>query len=133
MLGLLRRKRLLARRNRSKLRAPHLLQGKILPKLLLPGIMQPATLLSHFLLCGRYYQLFFHSHAALKLRSKKQKVSGAYHDQSIEQLNDVTAVSGVNLRVHLEISSLPLDMTRLERDLINSWQGDVHKLCFSSS
>ncbi|MQL85695.1 hypothetical protein Taro_018223 [Colocasia esculenta] len=26
--------------------------------------------------------------------SKKQKVSGAYHDQSIEQLNDVTAVSG---------------------------------------
>lgn len=31
--------------------------------------------------------------------SKKQKVSGAYSDQSIEQLNDVTAVSGVNLRV----------------------------------
>ncbi|KAK1438678.1 hypothetical protein QVD17_04488 [Tagetes erecta] len=30
--------------------------------------------------------------------SKKQKVSGAYSDQSIEQLNDVTAVSGVNLR-----------------------------------
>lgn len=32
------------------------------------------------------------------LPSKKQKVSGAYSDQSIEQLNDVTAVSGVNLR-----------------------------------
>ncbi|KAK4337887.1 hypothetical protein RND71_042374 [Anisodus tanguticus] len=29
---------------------------------------------------------------------KKQKVSGAFVDQSIEQLNDVTAVSGVNLR-----------------------------------
>lgn len=30
--------------------------------------------------------------------SKKQKTSGAFHDQSIDQLNDVTAVSGVNLR-----------------------------------
>nr|XP_043616687.1 transcription initiation factor TFIID subunit 4b-like isoform X2 [Erigeron canadensis] len=30
--------------------------------------------------------------------SKKQKVSGAFSDQSIEQLNDVTAVSGVNLK-----------------------------------
>ncbi|KAF9668491.1 hypothetical protein SADUNF_Sadunf14G0009200 [Salix dunnii] len=30
--------------------------------------------------------------------TKKQKVSGAFSDQSIEQLNDVTAVSGVNLR-----------------------------------
>ncbi|XP_076915181.1 transcription initiation factor TFIID subunit 4b-like isoform X1 [Bidens hawaiensis] len=30
--------------------------------------------------------------------SKKQKVSGTFSDQSIEQLNDVTAVSGVNLR-----------------------------------
>nr|GEW20773.1 transcription initiation factor TFIID subunit 4b [Tanacetum cinerariifolium] len=30
--------------------------------------------------------------------SKKQKVVGAFADQSIEQLNDVTAVSGVNLR-----------------------------------
>ncbi|XAR48409.1 hypothetical protein NMG60_11031229 [Bertholletia excelsa] len=30
--------------------------------------------------------------------SKKQKGSGAFLDQSIEQLNDVTAVSGVNLR-----------------------------------
>ncbi|XP_058001874.1 transcription initiation factor TFIID subunit 4b isoform X2 [Hevea brasiliensis] len=32
------------------------------------------------------------------MSSKKQKVSGAFSDQSIEQLNDVTAVSGVNLR-----------------------------------
>lgn len=31
--------------------------------------------------------------------SKKQKVSGDFLDQSIEQLNDVTAVSGVNIRV----------------------------------
>ncbi|XP_075485852.1 transcription initiation factor TFIID subunit 4b-like isoform X2 [Primulina tabacum] len=30
--------------------------------------------------------------------SKKQKVAGAFLDQSIEQLNDVTAVSGVNLK-----------------------------------
>ncbi|GAV65948.1 TAF4 domain-containing protein/RST domain-containing protein [Cephalotus follicularis] len=32
------------------------------------------------------------------LPSKKQKVAGTFSDQSIEQLNDVTAVSGVNLR-----------------------------------
>ncbi|GLT74383.1 hypothetical protein SLA2020_461860 [Shorea laevis] len=32
------------------------------------------------------------------MASKKQKVSGTFSDQSIEQLNDVTAVSGVNLR-----------------------------------
>ncbi|KAK3029803.1 hypothetical protein RJ639_038245 [Escallonia herrerae] len=36
--------------------------------------------------------------SSLPLSSKKQKVSGAFSDQSIEQLNDVTAVSGVNLR-----------------------------------
>ncbi|KAK4481547.1 hypothetical protein RD792_012448 [Penstemon davidsonii] len=34
--------------------------------------------------------------------SKKQKVSGGFLDQSIEQLNDVTAVSGVNLREEAE-------------------------------
>ncbi|XP_042471134.1 transcription initiation factor TFIID subunit 4b-like isoform X1 [Zingiber officinale] len=32
------------------------------------------------------------------MSSKKQKTAGAFLDQSIEQLNDVTAVSGVNLR-----------------------------------
>ncbi|WRX07627.1 Transcription initiation factor TFIID component TAF4, partial [Theobroma cacao] len=32
------------------------------------------------------------------LPSKKQKVSGTFSDQSIDQLNDVTAVSGVNLQ-----------------------------------
>ncbi|KAL5777622.1 hypothetical protein ACOSP7_010548 [Xanthoceras sorbifolium] len=36
--------------------------------------------------------------ASPPLPNKKQKVSGAFLDQSIEQLNDVTAVSGVNLR-----------------------------------
>jgi transcription initiation factor TFIID subunit 4 len=30
--------------------------------------------------------------------SKKQKTAGAFQEQSIDQLNDVTAVSGVNLR-----------------------------------
>ncbi|KAK9066052.1 hypothetical protein SSX86_015454 [Deinandra increscens subsp. villosa] len=35
---------------------------------------------------------------ALVSSLRKQKVSGALSDQSIEQLNDVTAVSGVNLR-----------------------------------
>ena len=38
--------------------------------------------------------------------SKKQKVVGEFADQSIEKLNDVTAVSGVNLRVYYMISSL---------------------------
>nr|CAB3504844.1 unnamed protein product [Digitaria exilis] len=31
--------------------------------------------------------------------SKKQKTSGAFQEQSIDQLNDVTAVSGVNIRM----------------------------------
>eukprot|EP01018_Ginkgo_biloba_P028575 Gb_41115 [translate_table: standard] len=34
----------------------------------------------------------------MQLPSKKQKVAGGLLDQSIDQLNDVTAVSGVNLR-----------------------------------
>ncbi|XP_078432259.1 TBP-associated factor 4 isoform X2 [Wolffia australiana] len=47
------------------------------------------------------------------LASKKQKVSGAYHDQSIEQLNDVTAVSGVNLREEEEqLLSAPKEESR---------------------
>uniref|UniRef100_A0A1D1YJ56 Transcription initiation factor TFIID subunit 4B n=2 Tax=Anthurium amnicola TaxID=1678845 RepID=A0A1D1YJ56_9ARAE len=45
--------------------------------------------------------------------SKKQKVSGAYLDQSIEQLNDVTAVSGVNLREEEEqLLSAPKEESR---------------------
>lgn len=35
---------------------------------------------------------------SMQARSKKQKVGGDMLDQSIDQLNDVTAVSGVNLR-----------------------------------
>ncbi|KAJ6805204.1 transcription initiation factor TFIID subunit 4b-like isoform X1 [Iris pallida] len=45
--------------------------------------------------------------------SKKQKVSGAFHDQSIEQLNDVTAVSGVNIREEEEqLLSAPKEDSR---------------------
>ncbi|KAK8691958.1 hypothetical protein V6N13_075446 [Hibiscus sabdariffa] len=46
--------------------------------------------------------------------SKKQKMSGAFSDQSIEQLNDVTAVSGVNLREEEEqLLSAPKDESRV--------------------
>ncbi|KAE8666462.1 PXMP2/4 family protein 4-like isoform X1 [Hibiscus syriacus] len=46
--------------------------------------------------------------------SKKQKVSAAFSDQSIEQLNDVTAVSGVNLREEEEqLLSGPKDESRV--------------------
>ncbi|OIS96842.1 transcription initiation factor tfiid subunit 4b [Nicotiana attenuata] len=45
---------------------------------------------------------------------KKQKVSGAFSDQSIEQLNDVTAVSGVNLKEEEEqLFSGPKEDSRL--------------------
>ncbi|XP_022717986.1 transcription initiation factor TFIID subunit 4b-like isoform X2 [Durio zibethinus] len=48
------------------------------------------------------------------LSSKKQKMSGAFSDQSIEQLNDVTAVSGVNLREEEEqLLSGPKDESRV--------------------
>ncbi|XP_042510537.1 transcription initiation factor TFIID subunit 4b-like isoform X2 [Macadamia integrifolia] len=47
------------------------------------------------------------------LSSKKQKVTGAFLDQSIEQLNDVTAVSGVNLREEEEqLLSAPKEESR---------------------
>ncbi|KQK14382.1 transcription initiation factor TFIID subunit 4b [Brachypodium distachyon] len=46
--------------------------------------------------------------------SKKQKGSGGFHDQSIDQLNDVTAVSGVNLREEEEqLFSAPKDESRV--------------------
>nr|AAO23083.1 unknown protein [Oryza sativa Japonica Group] len=46
--------------------------------------------------------------------SKKQKTSGGYHDQSIDQLNDVTAVSGVNLREEEEqLFSAPKEESRV--------------------
>ncbi|KAK4342517.1 hypothetical protein RND71_038333 [Anisodus tanguticus] len=44
---------------------------------------------------------------------KKQKVSGAFSDQSIEQLNDVTAVSGVNLMEEEHLLSGPREDSRL--------------------
>ncbi|XP_072978785.1 transcription initiation factor TFIID subunit 4b isoform X1 [Typha angustifolia] len=45
--------------------------------------------------------------------NKKQKTSGAFPDQSIEQLNDVTAVSGVNLREEEEqLLSAPKEESR---------------------
>lgn len=48
------------------------------------------------------------------LPSKKQKVSGGFSDQSIEHLNDVTAVSGVNLREEEEqLFSGPKDDSRV--------------------
>ncbi|KAL9229261.1 hypothetical protein vseg_004747 [Gypsophila vaccaria] len=48
------------------------------------------------------------------LPSKKQKVSGSFADQSIEHLNDVTAVSGVNLREEEEqLFSIPKDDNRV--------------------
>ncbi|KAK9705117.1 hypothetical protein RND81_07G034600 [Saponaria officinalis] len=48
------------------------------------------------------------------LPSKKQKVSGNFADQSIEHLNDVTAVSGVNLREEEEqLFSIPKDDNRV--------------------
>ncbi|XP_052201529.1 transcription initiation factor TFIID subunit 4b-like isoform X2 [Diospyros lotus] len=48
------------------------------------------------------------------LPSKKQKVSAALLDQSIEQLNDVTAVSGVNLREEEEqLFSGPKEESRI--------------------
>ncbi|KAL5209123.1 hypothetical protein ABZP36_004746 [Zizania latifolia] len=46
--------------------------------------------------------------------NKKQKTSGGYHDQSIDQLNDVTAVSGVNLREEEEqLFSAPKEESRV--------------------
>ncbi|KAE8679908.1 hypothetical protein F3Y22_tig00111393pilonHSYRG00089 [Hibiscus syriacus] len=46
--------------------------------------------------------------------SRKAKVSGGFSDQSIEQLNDVTAVSGVNLREEEEqLFSGPRDESRV--------------------
>ncbi|KAE8704142.1 hypothetical protein F3Y22_tig00110458pilonHSYRG00041 [Hibiscus syriacus] len=48
------------------------------------------------------------------LSSKKPKVSGGFSDQSIEQLNDVTVVSGVNLREEEEqLFSGPKDESRV--------------------
>jgi transcription initiation factor TFIID subunit 4 len=54
------------------------------------------------------------SDAIFYCASKKQKTSGGYHDQSIDQLNDVTAVSGVNLREEEEqLFSAPKEESRV--------------------
>ncbi|XP_062215289.1 transcription initiation factor TFIID subunit 4b-like isoform X2 [Phragmites australis] len=46
--------------------------------------------------------------------NKKQKASGGFHDQSIDHLNDVTAVSGVNLREEEEqLFSAPKEESRV--------------------
>jgi len=37
---------------------------------------------------------------------KKQKICGTSSDESIEKFNDVTAVSGINLRVCLRVATL---------------------------
>ncbi|MQL85697.1 hypothetical protein Taro_018225 [Colocasia esculenta] len=61
--------------------------------------------------------------------SKKQKVSGAYHDQSIEQLNDVTAVSGVNLREEEEqLLSAPKEESRASEATRRVVQEEEEKL-----
>ncbi|KAK9105466.1 hypothetical protein Scep_022310 [Stephania cephalantha] len=50
----------------------------------------------------------------LPVASKKQKLTESFPDQSIEQLNDVTAVSGVNLR---EEEEKLLSMPKKENDV----------------
>lgn len=61
--------------------------------------------------------------------SKKQKVSGAFHDQSIEHLNDVTAVSGVNLREEEEqLLSAPKEDSRASEATRRVVQEEEEKL-----
>ncbi|XP_043713153.1 transcription initiation factor TFIID subunit 4b-like [Telopea speciosissima] len=63
------------------------------------------------------------------LSSKKQKVSGAFLDQSIEQLNDVTAVSGVNLREEEEqLLSAPKEESRASEATRRVVQEEEEKL-----
>nr|GMD88959.1 transcription initiation factor TFIID subunit 4B [Ipomoea batatas] len=60
---------------------------------------------------------------------KKQKVSGALADQSIEQLNDVTAVSGVNLREEEEqLFSGPKEESRVSEASRRVVQEEEEKL-----
>ncbi|KAJ3697904.1 hypothetical protein LUZ61_001609 [Rhynchospora tenuis] len=70
--------------------------------------------------------------------SKKQKTGGAFLDQSIEQLNDVTAVSGVNLKEEEEqLFSAPKEDSRVseairrvvqeEEDNLILQKGPLHK------
>uniref|UniRef100_M8C545 Transcription initiation factor TFIID component TAF4 C-terminal domain-containing protein n=1 Tax=Aegilops tauschii TaxID=37682 RepID=M8C545_AEGTA len=53
---------------------------------------------------------------------KKQKGSGGFHDQSIDQLNDVTAVSGVNLREEEEqLFSAPKEESRVSEAALRKY------------
>ncbi|KAI3953232.1 hypothetical protein MKX01_042227 [Papaver californicum] len=61
--------------------------------------------------------------------SKKQKVSGSFQDQSIEQLNDVTAVSGVDLREEEEqLLSAPKDDGRASEATRRAVQEEEERL-----
>ncbi|KAF5189003.1 Transcription initiation factor tfiid subunit 4b [Thalictrum thalictroides] len=63
------------------------------------------------------------------LASKKQKVSGAFLDQSIEQLNDVTTVSGVDLREEEEqLFSGPKEDSRASEATRRAVQEEEEKL-----
>ncbi|KAK9066051.1 hypothetical protein SSX86_015453 [Deinandra increscens subsp. villosa] len=61
------------------------------------------------------------SEAPVSSLSKKQKVSEALSDQSIEQLNDVTAASGVNLRLPDDDGDVEhLDSNQERRELVEN-------------
>ncbi|XP_078174053.1 TBP-associated factor 4 isoform X2 [Carex rostrata] len=61
--------------------------------------------------------------------SKKQKTGGAFLDQSIEQLNDVTAVSGVNLREEEEqLFSAPKEDSKVSEAIRRVVQEEEDKL-----
>ncbi|XP_031502515.1 transcription initiation factor TFIID subunit 4b isoform X2 [Nymphaea colorata] len=64
-----------------------------------------------------------------QLPTKKQKTSGEYQDQSIEQLNDVTAVSGVNLKEEEEqLLSAPKEESRASEAMRRLVQEEEERL-----
>ncbi|XP_021890906.1 transcription initiation factor TFIID subunit 4b-like isoform X1 [Carica papaya] len=66
--------------------------------------------------------------------SKKQKASGPFSDQSIEQLNDVTAVSGVNLREEEEqLFSGPKEDSRISEASRRVVQEEEERLLLQKS
>lgn len=61
--------------------------------------------------------------------SKKQKTSGAFQEQSIDQLNDVTAVSGVNIREEEEqLLSAPKEESLASQEARRIAQEEEEKL-----
>ncbi|KAF8653868.1 hypothetical protein HU200_061999 [Digitaria exilis] len=61
--------------------------------------------------------------------SKKQKTSGAFQEQSIDQLNDVTAVSGVNIREEEEqLLSAPKEESLASQEARRMAQEEEEKL-----